>query len=94
MNYDFRDPAYIFKNENGKLSSSIPEKTIKNLCIECGKQNKILINVKDYEDWTGTSGGPKKMVQNVFKWLGPSQVELLITGIHVECWDEIFKRTR
>lgn len=94
MYHDFRDPSYIYKDENGKLSSSLPLTAISNLCIQCGVRNDILLNRKDYEAWSGKNGSKKKMVQEVFTWLNVNQIEILVTGIHSNCWDEIFKNTR
>lgn len=94
MIHDFRDPGYFYKNEEGKIQSNIPVVAINNVCIECGMRNDILLNTKDYESWTGRGGNKKKMVQEVFTWLNPDQIEILVTGIHVDCWDNIFKKNR
>ena len=90
MFYDFRDPSYIYKADDGKLISAKPEMIITNTCVGCAKKNKILINEKDFKEWKGTSEVTKKMVQHVFLWLSMDQKELLITGTHNDCWDMIF----
>lgn len=94
MKYDFRDPSYLYKDAQGTICSTLPEKVIENFCIECDKDNHIVVNQKDYDDWVGNSGGIRKMVQNVFTWLKPEQIEILVSGVHAPCWDEIFKKTR
>lgn len=54
-------------------------------CIKCGKREEILIDRTKYNRWQ--SG---EHIQNVWPEATPEWRELLITGIHAECWKEMF----
>lgn len=58
-----------------------------NSCLHCGDRNHFTIDKADYEAWAVK----KTYVQTVFPHLEPYQRELLISGVHPTCWDEIFQ---
>jgi hypothetical protein len=68
---------------------SIPESktsTHQNRCIHCGEANTIVVNAQGLADWQNGM-----FVQDAFPELDRSQCEIIMTGIHKECWDEMFK---
>jgi len=83
--HDFRNPTYLY-TENGILKSHKPDMLHRNECFHCHKKNVILLNNEDFALWHES----KKYVQDVFTWLQPHQRELITSGIHSECWNEMF----
>lgn len=60
--------------------------TYTNSCYHCGQENIITIDQQDYKLWKVN----QTFVQLVFPELSPEQREILISGTHPECWDEVF----
>jgi hypothetical protein len=54
-------------------------------CIKCGETSQIEILKDSYVAW---KAGEK--VQHAFPTLTPDERELLMTGIHPKCWEEMF----
>lgn len=52
------------------------------VCIKCGGEYVIEVNVKDYLKWRGGNG----MIQNVLPYLTPAEREMLITGYCDDCF--------
>lgn len=57
-----------------------------NTCFHCGQTNIFILNNTDYLAWKIT----RKYVQDVFPHLTKEQRELLISGTHPKCWNEMF----
>lgn len=55
-------------------------------CIVCKQTSMLSLDMDDFLRWQGG-----ELVQNVWPDWTPDQRELLITGTHPECWDEMFK---
>lgn len=53
-------------------------------CMVCHKVSQVYVNEEDYHDWV-----KGKLIQQAFPYLDDNQRELLITGTHPECWDEM-----
>lgn len=82
--YDYRNEQHVYV-ENGIEKSSIPDTIHTNRCIHCGVLNQILVHTQDYSKWlSGT------YIQDAFPWLKEDQREILVTGIHPQCWNKIF----
>jgi len=60
--------------------------TYTNSCFHCGTENIITIDKDDYVSWKVKGS----FVQNVFPWLTMDQRELLVSGTHPHCWEEMF----
>jgi hypothetical protein len=60
--------------------------TYTNSCYHCGTENIIKIDQESYVKWKVH----KNFIQDVFPWLNKEQRELLISGTHPQCWDEVF----
>ena len=54
-------------------------------CIHCGKSSVVEIDAGDLARWRNG-----EHVQSVWPTWTPEQRELLITGTHGKCWDEMF----
>lgn len=57
-----------------------------NSCLHCGEVNQFTMDEADYHAWKIE----KTYLQTVFPHLSPDQRELLISGVHDTCWNEIF----
>lgn len=55
-------------------------------CMVCGKTSQLIVELEDFQMWRSGVA-----VQDVWPDWTPDQRELLITGTHPECWDEMFK---
>lgn len=54
-------------------------------CIGCGKRSKITIPKAGYDAWIVEG----EYLQVALADLSPEQRELVLTGIHPKCWDDI-----
>ena len=60
--------------------------TIKRTCPHCQKEATVKVSDAGYALWQkGVS------IQKAFPELTPDQREILLTGLHPECWEDIFK---
>lgn len=57
-----------------------------NSCLHCSKTNSISLDKKDYETWKAT----QRHIQNIFYYLSIDERELILTGIHSQCWIDMF----
>lgn len=54
-------------------------------CMVCGEQSLLFVEEHQYNSWkSGT------LIQNAFPNLTPDERELLMTGTHPKCWEEMF----
>lgn len=54
-------------------------------CIVCKQTSKVDVLRSEYKDWqSGT------LIQKAFLKLSPDNRELLISGTHPACWDQLF----
>lgn len=59
--------------------------TIKEICPVCEKPATIEVDDEKFKLWQNGL-----VIQKAFPELTPDERELLITGIHSECWDKMF----
>lgn len=52
-------------------------------CPQCKKKYNIKLSVHDYITWSNGAN-----IQNSFSYLDNSQREMIVTGIHPECWEK------
>lgn len=83
--YDLRNPAHLVQDK-GALKSKLSEKIINKQCPHCHGTSKIMVNSIDYDNWR--TGG--LYIQDAFPWASVDTREVLQTGIHPACWDEMF----
>jgi hypothetical protein len=65
--------------------SIVNQVILKNTCIHCGITNQITLDATALANWRN-----RELIQNAFPKLNYKQRELIQTGIHPECWDEMF----
>ena len=76
------------KKYNFSSTQSIVEQVVlNNTCIHCREANQLTLNAFDLALWR--SG---ELIQYAFPQLDYKQRELIQTGIHPECWDEMFPK--
>jgi hypothetical protein len=56
-------------------------------CPECGKRSEVAMTIGQRALWLSPH---RPLIQNIFPDWSNDQRELLITGIHPECWAKIF----
>jgi hypothetical protein len=69
---------------------SIPEDksaTIQNQCIHCNEHNTIVLSAQGLADWQGGM-----LIQDAFPELHRDKCEIILTGIHDDCWNEMFPK--
>jgi hypothetical protein len=69
---------------------AIPEDksaTIQNQCIHCGEHNTIVLSAQGLADWQGGM-----LIQDAFPELHRDKCEIILTGIHDDCWNEMFPK--
>ena len=54
-------------------------------CIECGQSTRLSLDTAKVKAWLGG-----RNIQTAFTDMKPDERELLISGVHPECWDNIF----
>lgn len=67
---------------NGKAAMTTFETSA---CIVCHKSSNVELETEKLKRWIAG-----EHVQNVWPEKSPDQREILITGIHPKCWNEIF----
>lgn len=65
--------------------SIVNQVILKNTCIHCGITNQLTLDANALASWRN-----RELIQNAFPKLDYKQRELIQTGIHPECWDEMF----
>jgi len=85
--YDYRNPRNLYL-ENGITKSTKADMIHVTTCPQCKQNNAILVNNIDFSLWKNQS----RHVQDVFTWLTSEEREILITGIHPKCWNEMFSQ--
>ena len=76
------------KKYNFSSTESIVEQVVlNNTCIHCGFTNQLTLNAVDLATWRNG-----ELIQNAFPKLNYQQRELIQTGIHPECWDDMFPK--
>jgi hypothetical protein len=68
------------------MSMPITIKVATNPCLMCHKPSTVLVDKDKYDRWRAG-----ELIQRVWPDWTPDQRELLQTGTHPACWDEMFK---
>lgn len=79
----------VFDFSNGSTNSYTVESRHKLIppCLHCHRFIPVKLDGKDYFDFF-VRGADK--VQNIFHYLTAAQREMLISGTHGPCWDDLF----
>lgn len=57
-------------------------------CVMCGKTSTVELTTEEATKWLDPS---RPHVQDVFPHWSADKRELLVTGTHAECWDELME---
>ena len=80
----------IMKKYNFSSTESIVQQVIlNNTCIHCGFTNQLTLDAVSLANWR--SG---EYIQNAFPNLNYQERELIQTGIHPECWNDMFPKDK
>jgi hypothetical protein len=58
---------------------------LKQQCLHCKLEYTILVDTDKYRDWVNG-----ELCQNVWPHFNAGQREQIISGMHPECWEELF----
>lgn len=75
------------KIEIHQLYKSLPAVQFDNVCRHCGITNRILVESELFDQWQNGT-----YIQDAFPHLNDDERELIKTGIHPECFKEIFNK--
>lgn len=65
--------------------------TITKTCPLCGKLSEVTVLTADFVAWKNAGDNdPKRHAQVAFPEMLPEDREILISGTHASCWDEMF----
>ncbi len=59
---------------------------VTNPCPVCGERSTVEVPLDGYIRWQGEGA----LIQDAFPDFTPDEREVLITGYHPACWDDIF----
>lgn len=54
-------------------------------CMVCGEWSTVVVDDVDYYNWRDGT-----LIQVAMPYLNADSCELLMTGTHPECWEEMF----
>ena len=57
-----------------------------NKCLHCNQENLIVLDFESLESWNAGD-----FIQQAFSYLNVDQRELIQTGTHPECWNDMFE---
>ena len=78
-------PFFILLQDNNNIDYS-QITYYRKTCFHCNEENVIMLNNNDLEFWE--SG---EFIQSAFPYLDKDKRELIKTGIHPECWNNMFE---
>lgn len=55
-------------------------------CVVCGRQTTMTLNYEQFRNWVDN----RLLIQNAFPDMSAEDREMLLTGTHSECWEEMF----
>lgn len=58
--------------------------TIRKVCLHCAQDAIVVVTTNDYNRWIGG-----ELAQRAFPEMKPEDREMLISGVHTKCWEEI-----
>ena len=60
-------------------------------CIHCNKTGTMMVNKDAYKEFTQTPRHLRRLIQDIFPSYSRGQREQLLTGVHPECFDDMFR---
>lgn len=73
---------HLYDFTNGSTNT----RTYTTVCRGCKEANSILVDADMFQRWFNR----EILVQDAFPFLTIDQREILMTGIHPDCWDKMF----
>lgn len=67
------------------MNATTTATVITNPCFECGKTSELEVPLTQYINWR-----KGELLQVAFPDMSADDRELLLSGIHPECWDKMF----
>jgi hypothetical protein len=55
-------------------------------CYPCSSYTTLILPFRNFHSWRNG-----EYVQNAFPYLSPAQREMIVSGTHSKCFDELFK---
>lgn len=78
--------TYDYRKNPNPLNVNDQSSIHMNKCCYCEKENLIVLDSESFELWkTGD------FIQEAFPYLDASKRELIQTGTHPECWNDMFE---
>jgi len=60
-------------------------------CIHCRQTGTVMVEPEKYIEFTQTPKHLRRLIQDIFPEHSRGQREQLLTGVHPECFDEMFQ---
>jgi len=59
-------------------------------CIHCRQTGTVMVDPDKYKEFTETPSHLRRLIQDIFPQHSREQREQLLTGVHPECFDDMF----
>ena len=59
-------------------------------CVHCGQTGTVMVERRAYQEFTQTPRHLRRLVQDIFPDHSKEEREQLMTGVHPECFEEMF----
>lgn len=59
-------------------------------CVHCGQTGTVMVDCRAYAEFTQVPRHLRRLVQDIFPDHSRAEREQLMTGVHPECFEEMF----
>ena len=60
-------------------------------CIHCREPGELIVDKEKYKEFTETPRHLRRLIQDIFPEHSRGEREQLLTGVHPECFDDMFR---
>ena len=60
-------------------------------CIHCGQTGTLMVDEEKYREFKQTPKHLRRLIQDIFPEHSKEEREQLMTGVHPECFEEMFR---
>ena len=60
-------------------------------CINCRQTGTVMVDREKYQEFTKTPRHLRRLIQDIFPEHSRAEREQLMTGVHPECFDDMFR---
>ena len=60
-------------------------------CIHCGQTGTVMVDEEKYREFKQTPKHLRRLIQDIFPDTSRELREQLMTGVHPECYDDMFR---